>query len=142
MAAPNSQLSTPLQNLSANQMVRLLGQALNVSANAVADTLIPVIDTSKFSVLYVIVTDASASLAQAVGGLYTGPAAGGVTIVTAAALSGATDATIVVQQTVASTAVVTNTQTLYYRVTVVNTAQANFDVFIYGFAFDNAPASQ
>jgi hypothetical protein len=141
MAAPNSQLSTPLQNLSSNQQIRLLGQALNVSANAVADTPIPVINTSKFSVLYVIVTDTTASLAQAVGGLYTAPSAGGVTIVTAAALSAATDATIVVQQTVASTAVVTNTQTLYYRVTVVNTAQASFDVFVYGFAFDNAPVS-
>jgi hypothetical protein len=141
MAAPNSQLSTPLQNLSANQAVRLLCYALNVSANSVADTAMPLIDTSKFSVLYVIVTDATASLAQALGGLYTAPAAGGVTIVTAAALSGATDATIVVQQTVASTAVVTNTQTLYYRVTVVNTAQASFDVFVYGFDFSNAPVS-
>jgi hypothetical protein len=141
MAAPNSQLSTPLQNLSSNQQIRLLCQALNVSANAVADTPMALIDTSKFSVLYVIVTDASASLAQAHGALFTAPAAGGVTIVSDAALSGATDATIVVQHTVASTAVVTNTQTLYYRVGTVNTAAANFDVYVYGFAFDNAPVS-
>jgi hypothetical protein len=141
MAAPNSQLSTPLQVLSANQAVRLLCYALNVSANAVADTVMPLIDTSKFSVLYVIVTDTTASLAQALGGVFTGPGATGTTIVTAAALSAATDATIVVQQTVASTAVVTNVTNLYYRVTVVNTAAANFDVFCYGFSFDNLPQS-
>jgi hypothetical protein len=141
MAAPNSQLSTPLQNLSANQAVRLLCYALNVSANAVADTVMPLIDTSKFSVLYVIVTDTTASLAQALGGVFTAPGGTGTTIVTAAALSAATDATIVVQQTVASTAVVTNVTNLYYRVTVVNTAAANFDVFCYGFSFDNLPQS-
>lgn len=141
MAAPNSQLSTPLQVLSANQALRLIAYALNVSANAVADTPMQVIDTSKFSVANVIVTDASASLAQATAGLNTGPGATGVVVVTAAALSAATDATIVVQQTVASTAVITNTQTLFYRVTVVNTAAANFDVYVYGFCFDNAPVS-
>jgi hypothetical protein len=137
MAAPNSQTSTGLQNLSSNQQIRLLGQALGVNANVVGDTPIQVINTSKFSVFQVIVTDTTASLAQAVGGLFTAPAGGGVTIVTAAALSAATDATIVVQQTVASTAVVTNTQTLYYRVTVVNTAAASFDVYVMGYAFDN-----
>jgi hypothetical protein len=121
--------------------VRLLCYALNVSANVVGDTAMPLIDTSKFSVLYVIVTDATASLAQALGGLNTGPGATGTVIVTAAALSAATDATIVVQQTVASTAVVTNVTNLYYRVTVANTAQANMDIFVYGFAFDNAPVS-
>jgi hypothetical protein len=141
MAAPNSQLSTPLQDLSANQAVRLLCYALNVSANAVADTAMQLIDTSKFSVLYVIVTDTTASLAQALGGVYTQPAAAGVAIVTPAALAAATDATIVVQQTIASTAVVTNVTNLYYRVTVVNTAPANFDCFVYGFAFDNQPQS-
>jgi hypothetical protein len=79
-------------------------------------------------------------LAQAVAGTYTGPAASGTTIVTAAALSGATGPTIVVQQTVASTANpgVTNPQNvLYFRVTTVNTAAATCDVYIYGYAFDN-----
>jgi hypothetical protein len=135
MTAPNSQASTPLQNLSANQALRLIGSAKSVSMNAVADTVIPTINTAKYSALYVIVTNASASLAQAVAGLYTGPAAGGTTLVTAAALSACSGSTVVNQMTVASTAVATS-QNLYFRVTTVNTAAATADVYVYGFAFD------
>ena len=132
MGTPNTQTSNPLQNLSANQAVRLLAFAKTISANAVADTVMPIIDSARYSVLYVIVTNASASLAQAHGALFTAPAAGGTAIVSDAALSGATDATIVVQHTVASTAAATGPN-LYYRVGTVNTAAATFDVFVYGF---------
>ena len=134
MASPNSSASPGLQNLSANQAVRLLAYAKAISANAVADTIMPLIDTSKYSVLYVIVTNASASLAQAHGGMFTLPAGAGTAIVSDAALSGASGSTIVVQHTVASTAVETG-QSLYYRVGTVNTAAATFDVYVYGFDF-------
>jgi len=129
-----------IQNLSSNQAIRLLGKANSVSMNAVADTIIPMINTNSFSVAYVLVTNASASLAQAHGALYTAPAAGGTAIVADAALSGASSAAKVVQMTVASTdnPGVTNPQTnLYFRVGTVNTAAATADVYIYGYAFDN-----
>jgi hypothetical protein len=135
MANPNSQTSTPLQNLSSNQSLRLIAYAKAISANAVADTVMPTINTAKYSVLYVMVTGATVSLAQAHGALYTAPAAAGTAIVSDAALSGATGPTIVVQHSIASTAVATTTN-LYYRVGTVNTAASVFDVYVYGFCFD------
>lgn len=135
-AAPNSQTSTPLQNLASNQALRLIGVAYGISMNAVADTVINPINTTKYSVASVFVTNATASLAQATGGLFTLPAAGGTAIVAAAALSGATTAQKVVSQTVASTDIPT-TVPLYYRVAVVNTASATADVYVYGYAFDS-----
>lgn len=135
MAAPNSQTSTPLQNLSSNQQLRLIAFAKGVSMNAVADTVMPTINTAKYSVLYTIVTNASASLAQAYGSLYTAPIATGTAIVVSAALSAASAATVAAQLTVGSTAVATSPN-LYWRTSVVNTAAATADIYVYGFAFD------
>ena len=127
--------NTGLQNLSSDQAVRLLGKANSVSLNAVADTVIPMINTSSFSVLYVLVTNASASLAQAAGAVYTATAAGGTAVVSPAALSGATSAAKVVSMTINSTDN-PSVNNLYFRCTTVNTAAATCDVYIYGYAFD------
>lgn len=133
---PATTTNTGLQNLSSDQAIRLIGKANGVSMNAVADTAIPCIATNSFSVTNVIVTNASASLAQAYGALYTAPAAGGTAIVSPAALSGATTSAKVVSQTVASTDN-PSVNTLYYRCTTVNTATATADVYIYGYVFDS-----
>ena len=98
------------------------------------DTIIPTIGTANYSVSHVIVTNASASLAQAVAGLYSAPAGGGTEIVTTAALSALSTAAKVASMTVASTDAQT-TLKLYFRVTTANTAAATADVFIYGFDF-------
>lgn len=134
MAAPATQLATGLQVLSSNQALRLLAFAKSVILGSTGDTPLPLIATAKYSVANVIVTNASASLAQAVAGLYTAINGGGTTIVTTAALSAATGSTIVVQQTVLSTAVAT-VPNLYYRVTTANTAPATADVYVYGYDF-------
>ena len=131
---PASTVSTTSQNLASNQALRLLGKATNVNLNAVADTVIPLICVDTCSVSNVIVTNASASLAQAVAGLYSAPSAGGTTVVTAAARSSCTGPTIVDQMTVASTATLTG-KNLYFRCTTVNTAAATCDVYIYGYDF-------
>jgi len=127
-------VGTPLQNLSSNQAVRLIGRARGISLNAVADTVIPTIDTNNFSVLYVIVTNASASLAQAAGAVYTAPAAGGTAIVSPAALSACTTAAKIASMTVASTDN-PSVNNLYFRCTTVNTAAATCDVHIFGYDF-------
>jgi hypothetical protein len=133
---PATTSNTGLQNLSSDQAVRLLGKANAVSMNAVADTVIPMINTGSYSVAYVLVTNASASLAQAHGGLFTAPAGGGTAIVSDAALSGATTAAKVVSMTVASTDN-PSVPNLYFRVGTVNTAAATADVYVYGYAFDS-----
>ena len=136
---PATTVSTPVQNLSANQAIRLIGKINGASLSAVGDNIIPTINTSSFSVTGVIVTNASASLAQAAGALYTAAAAGGTAIVSPAALSAASSAGIVVSHTVASTAnpgITAPQNTLYYRCTTANTAAATADVYVYGYVFD------
>jgi hypothetical protein len=137
---PATTTNTGLQNLSSDQAIRLIGKINGASLSAVGDNIIPCIATSSFSVTAVIVTNASASLAQAYGALYTAPAAGGTAIVSAAALSAATGAGIVVAHTIASTAnpgITAPQNTLYYRCTTANTAAATADVYVYGYVFDS-----
>lgn len=137
MAAPNSQTSTPLQNLSSNQAVRLIGSAFGVPVGSVGDTAIKPINTTSYSVLYCIVTNASVSLAQANAALYTAPLAGGTAIVSPAALSAATTALKVVSMTIASTDIPSTPLTLTFRITTANTAAGTCDVYVYGYAFDS-----
>jgi hypothetical protein len=138
MSNPGAASTTynPTQNLSSDQAVRLLGKANGVSMNAVADTIIPMINTGSFSVLNVLVTNASASLAQAQGAVYTAAAAGGTAVVSPAALSGATTSAKVVSMSINSTDN-PSVNNLYFRCTTVNTAAATADVYIYGYVFDS-----
>jgi hypothetical protein len=136
-AAPNSQTSTPLQNLSSNQAVRLIGSTFGVQVGSVGDWPIKPINTTAYSVLYCIVTNASVSLAQANGALYTAAAAGGTAIVSPAALSAATTNLKVVSMTIASTDVPSTPLTLTFRITTANTAAGTCDVYVYGYAFDS-----
>lgn len=118
----------------AAQQRRLLGYALGVNVNLVADTVIQIINSSAWSVDVITYTNASTSLTTATAGVYTAPAAGGTTIVTAAALSGATASNIVVKPTVASTVVQTGDY-IYFRNAVAQGAPATIDVFIWGYDF-------
>lgn len=124
----------PTQMLNSNQAIRLIGKATGVNCNAVADTIINTIDTASFSVTNVIVTNASASLAQAHGALFTAAAAGGTAIVSDAALSTCTTAAKIQSMTVASTDN-PSVNTLYFRIGTVNTAAATCDVYVYGYDF-------
>jgi len=134
---PASTTGYPLENLSSNQAIRLLAYKYAVDMGTAGDTVIPTIATKNYSVSAVIVTNASASLAQAVAGLYTAPSGGGTTIVTTAALSALTTAAKVASMTVASTDRQT-TLNLYMRVTTANTAAATADVYVYGYDFTGA----
>lgn len=129
--------TAPLQNLSSNQAVRLLTSKYAVNMAVAGDTILPTITTANYSVSAVVVTNASASLAQAVAGLYTAPSGGGTTIVTTAALSALSSSVKVASMTVASTDRVTVTS-LYFRVTTANTAAATGDVYIYGYDFSGS----
>ncbi len=123
------------QVLSSNQAVRLLASFQGVNANATGDTVLPLLDSSSYSVKFVVFTNASQSLTTAAAGVFTAPSASGA-IVANATLSALTGSTVVSERTVASTAVQTG-QNLYVN---VGTAQgsataATFDVYIYGYDF-------
>ena len=122
------------QVLSSNQAVRLLASAANVNANATGDTVLPLLDSSAYSVKFVVFTDADISLTTAAAGVFNAPNAGGTAIVANAALSALTGPTVVSERTVASTAVQT-AQNLYLNVGTAQGAAATFDVYVYGYDF-------
>jgi hypothetical protein len=134
MAAPNSTSSNHPQQLSSNQAIRLIGYAQGINLNATGDTVIPVINSTTYSVSNVVLTNASTSLTTAAAGLFTAPSAGGTAIVSNAALSGATGSAVVSQRTVASTAAQTG-QNLYWNVATAQGAAATGDVYVYGYDF-------
>ena len=128
---PATSVSNNPQNLSSNQALRLLASYQGVNVNAAGDTILPILDTSRYSVSNVIFTNASVSLSSAAAGLFTAPGASGA-IVSNAALSALTSASVVSQRTVASTAAQSG-QNLYLNVGTPQGAAATMDVFVYGY---------
>ena len=120
------------QLLGTNQAVRLLASYTGVNANAAGDTILPLLDSSSYSVKFVVFTNASVSLTTAAAGLFTAPSAGGTGIVANAALTALTGSTVVSERTVASTAAQTG-QNLYVNVGTAQGAAATFDVYVYGY---------
>jgi|SRR6187399_604761 len=113
---------------------RLLAVAKGINANVVADTAMPVINSTSYSPLLIIKVNASTSLTTAVGGVYTAAAAGGTAVLTPAALSGNTGATVVVATAPTTTAVQT-AQTLYWRISTAQGGAATVDVYVFGYDF-------
>ena len=134
MANPGPAVTTTShpQVAGTNQTLRLLASYQSVNCNVVADTVLPIINTSSYSISNVIFTDASTSLTTAAAGLFTAPSAGGTAIVANAALSALTTASVMSQRTVASTAAQTG-QNLYFNVATAQGAAATCDVFVYGY---------
>ena len=131
---PATTVSAHPSNVSTNQALRLLAVYKGVNANATGDTVLPIVNSSSYSVSNVIFTNASISLTTAAAGVFTAPLAGGTGIVANAALSALTGSTVVSQRTVASTAAQAG-QNLYVNVGTAQGAAATFDVYVYGYDF-------
>jgi len=122
-------------NLATNQAIRLLAVATGVNVNATGDqAVLPIINSTNYSVSNVVFTNASTSLTTAAAGLFTAPSAGGTGVVANAALSALTGSTVVSQRTVASTATLSG-QNLYLNVGTAQGATATMDVYVYGYDF-------
>ena len=131
---PATTLSNHPTNLSSNQAIRLLTSAQGVNLNATGDTVLPIVNTDRFSVSNVVFTNASTSLTTAAAGVFNAPSAGGTAIVANAALSALTSSSVVSQRTVAATAAQTgNVTSLYFNVGTAQGAAATMDVFVYGY---------
>ena len=131
---PAVTVSAHPSNVTTNQTLRLLAVYKGVNANVTGDTVLPINNSTSYSVSNVIFTNASTSLTTAAAGVFTAPAAGGTGIVANAALSALTGSTVVSQRTVASTAAQTG-QNLYVNVGTAQGAAATFDVYVYGYDF-------
>jgi len=122
------------QGLLSNQAIRLLAVFPAVNVNVLGDTVLPIANTTNYSIYQVIFTNASTSLTTAAAGLFTSPSAGGTAIVANAALSALTGPTVVSQRTVATTANQAG-QNLYLNVATAQGAAATMDVYVYGYDF-------
>lgn len=131
---PAVTVSAHPSNVTTNQTLRLLAVYKGVNANVTGDTVLPINNSTSYSVSNVIFTNASTSLTTAAAGVFTAPSAGGTGIVANAALSALTGSTVVSQRTVASTAAQTG-QNLYVNVGTAQGAAATFDVYVYGYDF-------
>ena len=129
---PSTTVTNHPQNLTTNQAIRLLASAQSVNLNATGDTVMPVINTSRYSVSNVVFTNASISLTTAAAGVFPSAAAGGTAIVSNVALSGQTSAAVVTAATVNNTAAQTG-QNIYFNVGTAQGAAATMDVFVYGY---------
>ena len=123
------------QNVLTNQAIRLLSVVTGVNVNATGDqAVLPILNSTNYSVSNVVFTNASVSLSSAAAGLFTAPSAGGTGLVANAALSALTGPTVVSQRTVASTAI-QSAQNLYLNVGTAQGATATMDVYVYGYDF-------
>lgn len=129
---PSTTVTNHPQNLATNQAIRLLASAQSVNLNATGDTVMPVINTARYSVSNVVFTNASTSLTTAAAGVFPSAAAGGTAIVSNVALSGQTSASVVTNATINSTAALTG-QNIYFNVGTAQGAAATMDVFVYGY---------
>lgn len=129
---PASTTTIHPSNVASNQAIRLLASYQGVNVNQTGDTVLPVSNTTNYSVSNVIFTNASTSLTTALAGVFTAPGAGGTAIVANAALSALTGSTVVSQRTVAATAAQAG-QNLYVNVGTAQGAAATMDVFVYGY---------
>jgi len=132
---PASTVANHPQNLSSNQALRLLASFQSVNLAATGDTVLPIINSTSYSVSNVIVTNASTNLSTAtvpLAGVFPAPGASGTAIVSNASLSALTSSSVVSQRTVASTAAQT-TQNLYFNVGTAASYAATVDVFVYGY---------
>ena len=128
---PASATTNHPQSLATNQALRLLASYQSANIAATGDTVLPVLNTGRYSVKNVVVTNASADISGASVGLFTASGGNGTAIVSNAALTGVTGSTVVSERTVASTAAATG-QNLYFRVgTAASSGTA--DVFVYGY---------
>jgi hypothetical protein len=132
---PASAVTIHPSNLASNQAIRLLAVATGVNVNATGDqAVLPIINSTNYSISNVVFTNASVSLSSAAAGLFTAPTAGGTGVVANAALSALTGPTVVSQRTVASTATQSG-QNLYLNVGTAQGAAATMDVYVYGYDF-------
>jgi len=132
---PATAITIHPSNLASNQAIRLLAVATGVNVNATGDqAVLPIINSTNYSVSNVVFTNASVSLSSAAAGLFTAPSAAGTGVVANAALSALTGPTVVSQRTVASTATQSG-QNLYLNVGTAQGAAATMDVYVYGYDF-------
>jgi hypothetical protein len=132
---PATTVANHPQVLGSNQALRLLASAQSVSLAVTGDTVLPILNTGRYSVSNVVVTNASTDLSASTvpfAGVFPAPGASGTAIVSNATLNALTSSSIVSQRTINSTAAQTG-QNVYFNVGTAASYAATVDVFVYGY---------
>jgi hypothetical protein len=132
---PATTVANHPQNLGTNQALRLLASAQSVSLAVTGDTVLPILNTGRYSVSNVVVTNASTDLSASTvpfAGVFPAPGASGTAIVSNATLNALTSSSVVSQRTINSTAAQTG-QNVYFNVGTAASYAATVDVFVYGY---------
>lgn len=137
MASPNSQTSTPLQNLSCNQAIRLLAKVKGLNVNAVADTAVPVIAATTWSVKDVVFANCSAAMSTAAVGIFTSPGSAGTAVLASLLLTTLTTPALSIQDAAPTTTNMQTAQALYVRNITALGSAGTVDVFVYGYDLDS-----
>jgi hypothetical protein len=121
--------------LLANAPENLLGYKIAANFNITTDQIISNLNNAlKFRVTRIVVTNASLSMTNADGGLYTGASKTGTAIVAAAQVYTAlTGATVALDLTIATPNVTFAAGTpIYFSLTGIQGAAATADIYVYG----------
>ena len=135
MADPNTQTSTPTQNLSATQAIRLLASFKSLNLATAGDNTAPIIAATTYSVKDIVITKCSAAATTAALAILTAPASAGTAVLSATTLTNLTASTVVMDYPPTTTAALT-AQNLYLRVTTAFGSACTADVYIYGYELD------
>jgi hypothetical protein len=122
-------------NYQGSDGIRLLGQARGINANAVGDTPIPVINSTKWVVQAVLTANASTTaVTNAFFSVNAATNNGGTTIVTGVALAALNATTYVKYMTVIASNTIQTGSQMYVNIgTTLAGAAATFDAYIYGY---------
>jgi hypothetical protein len=112
-----------------------LGKLAGVDMNSTADQAISIrlVGATNYIIEKILVTNASASLSLAAGGIYTAASKGGTAIVAAGQVySALTGSTKVVSLTLAVLTDVLSASTVYLSLTVAQGTAATADIYVFG----------
>ena len=130
-------------NLNSQQALRVLAVQKGVSTASLADTAVQINNSALYVPVSVVVANANnAGATQSVAsvnlGVYTAPAKGGSTVLTAAALTSQTTPTYVTISAATNPNTALSAQTIYVNISSA-TATATVDVYVYGYDLSTGP---
>ena len=140
---PASTSTVHPSNLNSQQALRVLAVQKGVSTASLADTAVQINNSALYVPVSVVVANANnAGATQSVAsvnlGVYTAPAKGGSTVLTAAALTSQTTPTYVTISAATNPNTALSAQTLYVNISSA-TATATVDVYVYGYDLSTGP---
>jgi hypothetical protein len=140
---PASTSTVHPSNLNSQQALRVLAVQKGVSTAALTDIAVPVNNSAFYVPTSVVVANANnngatQSVASVNLGVYTAPAKGGSTVLTAAALTSQTTPTYVTVSAATNPNTALSAQTLYVNISTA-TATATVDVYVYGYDLSTGP---